>query len=63
MARKGKRISGAYEGIDRDASYELDAAVKMLKDNAKAKFDETIELSAPMIWRRRSSRARSISIA
>ena len=45
MARKGKRISGAYEGIDRDASYELDAAVKMLKDNAKAKFDETIELS------------------
>ena len=45
MAKKGKRISGAYEGIDRDASYELDAAVKMLKGYAKAKFDETIELS------------------
>jgi large subunit ribosomal protein L1 len=45
MAKKGKRLAGAYEGIDRDASYELDAAVKMLKDYAKAKFDETIELS------------------
>ncbi len=45
MAKKGKRLSGAYEGIDRDAFYGLDDAVKMLKDNAKAKFDETIELS------------------
>jgi len=45
MAKKGQRLAGAYEGIDRDASYELDAAVKMLKDYAKAKFDETIELS------------------
>ncbi|MAI49973.1 MAG: 50S ribosomal protein L1 [Rhodospirillaceae bacterium] len=45
MARKGKRISSAYEGLDRDASYELDTAVNMLKDHAKAKFDETIELS------------------
>jgi len=45
MAKKGKRINGAYDGIDRDASYGLDDAVKMLKDRAKAKFDETIELS------------------
>ena len=45
MAGKGKRIRGAYEGVDRDASYGLDDAVKMLKDCAKAKFDETIELS------------------
>ena len=45
MAKKGKRLASAYEDIDRDVSYELDAAVKMLKDYAKAKFDETIELS------------------
>ena len=45
MLFRSKRLAGAYEGIDRDASYELDAAVKMLKDSAKAKFDETIELS------------------
>tara|TARA_B110000459_G_C16463128_1_gene426160 strand:+ start:70 stop:780 length:711 start_codon:yes stop_codon:yes gene_type:complete len=45
MAKKGKRLASAYEDIDRDVSYELDAAVKMLKNSAKAKFDETIELS------------------
>jgi large subunit ribosomal protein L1 len=45
MAKKGKRLSGAYEGIDRDAFYGLDDAVKMIKESAKAKFDETIELS------------------
>lgn len=45
MARKGKRINGSYEQVDRDSLYGLDEAVKLLKDNAKAKFDETIELS------------------
>ena len=45
MAGKGKRIKGSYELVDRDTVYELDAAVKLLKDNAKAKFDETIEIS------------------
>ncbi len=45
MAGKGKRIKGSYEQVDRDAVYGLDAAVKLLKDNAKAKFDETIEIS------------------
>ena len=45
MAGKGKRIKGSYEQVDRDTVYELDAAVKLLKDNAKAKFDETIEIS------------------
>ena len=45
MAGKGKRIKGSYEQVDRDTVYELDAAVKLLKDNANAKFDETIEIS------------------
>ena len=45
---KGKRIRNAYEGVDRDAVYGLDEAVKLLKENAKAKFDETIELSMNM---------------
>tara|TARA_B100000676_G_C17917047_1_gene753290 strand:+ start:10 stop:720 length:711 start_codon:yes stop_codon:yes gene_type:complete len=45
MAGRGKRIKGSYEQVDRDTVYELDAAVKLLKDNAKAKFDETIEIS------------------
>jgi large subunit ribosomal protein L1 len=45
MATKGKRIRTAYEGIDRGKPYDLGEAVKLVKANAKAKFDETVELS------------------
>lgn len=45
MAGKGKRLKAAYEGIDRSKAYELGEAVKLVKANAKAKFDETVELS------------------
>jgi large subunit ribosomal protein L1 len=45
MAVKGKRIKAAYEGVDRNKAYELGEAVKMVKACAKAKFDETVELS------------------
>lgn len=45
MAKVGKRYAAASEGIDRDASYEVDTAVKMVKGNAQAKFDETIEVA------------------
>jgi large subunit ribosomal protein L1 len=45
MAKKGKRMTAGYEGIDRNASYSVDEAVKMIKARAVAKFDETIELS------------------
>jgi len=41
----GKRMKNAYEGIDRDGFYGVDDAVKMIKERAKAKFDETIEIS------------------
>lgn len=41
----GKRMKKAYDGIDRDAFYGIEDAVKMIKDRAKAKFDETIEIS------------------
>ena len=45
MAKHGKRLRKAYEAIDRDAFYPVDAAVKTIKERAKAKFDETIEVS------------------
>ncbi len=41
----GKRLKQAYSTIDRDAFYSLDQAVKLIKSSAKAKFDETIEIS------------------
>jgi large subunit ribosomal protein L1 len=43
--KKGKRINTAIANIDRTKSYDLTEAVKILKENAKVKFDETIELS------------------
>ena len=45
MAKLGKRLKAANEGIDRKAVYALPEAVQMVKDRAKAKFDETIEVS------------------
>ncbi len=45
MAKLGKRTEKIREGIDRDKLYSLDEAVKMIKDRAKAKFDETIEIA------------------
>jgi large subunit ribosomal protein L1 len=45
MAKLGKRLVKANENLDPDAAYALDAAVKMVKDRATAKFDETIEIS------------------
>ena len=45
MTKLGKRTESAREGIDRKKLYELDAAVKMVKDRAKAKFDETVEIA------------------
>jgi large subunit ribosomal protein L1 len=33
------------EGIDRSASYELGEAVKLIKERATAKFDETVEVA------------------
>src|ERR1041384_4943134 len=42
---KGKRITKAREGVDPAKAYSLDEAVKIVKERAKAKFDETIEIA------------------
>jgi len=43
MPKQPKRIA-AWTG-DRDAVHAVEEAVKLVKANAKAKFDETIELA------------------
>jgi len=45
MAKQGKRLKAVYAGFDREKSYALDEAVKIARGAAKAKFDETIEIS------------------
>src|ERR1041384_4405469 len=41
----GKRTEKAREGLDRAKFYPLPEAVQLIKDRAKAKFDETIEVA------------------
>jgi large subunit ribosomal protein L1 len=41
----GKRLKNAREGIDREKLYPVAEAIKMVKERAKSKFDETIEIS------------------
>jgi large subunit ribosomal protein L1 len=45
MSSLGKRVRTARDGIDREKLYPLPEAVKLVKERAKAKFDETIEVA------------------
>jgi large subunit ribosomal protein L1 len=45
MAKQGKRLKALYAGLDIEKMYALGAAIETAKANAKAKFDETIEIS------------------
>ncbi|GGJ44118.1 50S ribosomal protein L1 [Neoroseomonas lacus] len=45
MAKQGKRLKAIYAGFDREQAYALTEALKIAKANAKAKFDESIEIS------------------
>jgi large subunit ribosomal protein L1 len=43
--KQGKRLKAASAAVDRARSYPLDDAIRLVKQNARAKFDETIEMS------------------
>lgn len=45
MVKLNKRLSAAYEGIDRTKLYSVAEAVALVKKGAKAKFDETIDIA------------------
>jgi len=45
MPKIAKRTAKAREGIDPAKLYSLEEAVKLVKDKASAKFDETVEIS------------------
>ncbi|MEZ5877953.1 MAG: 50S ribosomal protein L1 [Tepidamorphaceae bacterium] len=45
MAKNGKRLAQAREGVDRNVAISLDDAVKAVKARATAKFDETVEVA------------------
>jgi large subunit ribosomal protein L1 len=41
----GKRLAKLQATVDPNKSYDIDEAVKLVKSNAKAKFDETVEIA------------------
>ena len=45
MTNHSKRTVAARHGVDREKLYSIDEAIKMVKERAKAKFDETIEIA------------------
>src|SRR5437016_2227488 len=45
MAKTGKRLRKAYEGVDPMAAHPLEEALKLIKERASAKFDETVEVA------------------
>jgi large subunit ribosomal protein L1 len=45
MAKIGKRLKKAYEGLDPARTVRVEEAVKLIKERASAKFDETVEVA------------------
>jgi large subunit ribosomal protein L1 len=45
MAKSGKRVRNNLESVDRNKLYDLSEAIKLLKQHANAKFDETVEVA------------------
>lgn len=45
MAKRSKRLRAAVSTFEAGRAYPLDEAVKIVKANARAKFDETIEVA------------------
>lgn len=44
MAKHGKKFNAAFEQLDRNKNYDPTEAIKLAKELAYAKFDETVEL-------------------
>ena len=45
MTTSGKRLAAIRKGIDQLKLYPVDQAVRLIKERAKAKFDETVEIA------------------
>jgi large subunit ribosomal protein L1 len=45
MAKSGKKMKAALEKVDREKTYEPAEAVKLAKETAPAKFDETVDIA------------------
>lgn len=44
----GKRLRKTYEAVDTSKVYDIQDAVKLIKENASAKFDETVDIAVSL---------------
>ena len=44
----GKRLRKTYEAVDTSKVYDIQEAVKLIKENATAKFDETVDIAVSL---------------
>ena len=45
MSTRGKRYAEAKEKVDRNKRYDLESGIQILKETAKAKFDESVDMA------------------
>jgi large subunit ribosomal protein L1 len=45
MAKMGKRLKAVHANIDAEKAYAIEDAFKLLSDNSKVKFDESVDVS------------------
>ena len=45
MPKTGKRFQQALEKVDRTKTYSISEAVKLIKETASAKFDESVDVA------------------
>jgi len=45
MSGRGKKYEEAKKKVDRAKRYDLDGGIKLLKETARAKFDETVDMA------------------
>ena len=44
-SRKGKRMRAGWDSVDRTVEHDLAEAVRLVRDRARAKFDETVDIA------------------
>lgn len=44
----GKRLRKTYETVDTAKVYDIEEAIKLIKENASAKFDETVDIAVSL---------------
>jgi large subunit ribosomal protein L1 len=45
MGKKGKKYLEAKEKVNRDATYELEEAIRLVTETSRARFDETVDIA------------------